>query len=233
MAKIRPWEIHPEPVGSLDEINEIGFDPAFIGSCSQPSENNAGCYAWGICELSCKGTRPHNFGVEIIKPAHNGGGVVQIQKKCTHYTMQKDQLRKNDVVMNIIAREGETIRMRGTEPDEASRVRMERDPQTTNARFKPFERDVEITKFPPLRENPEFTALEYAARQQRARRSADDLIARARITGEDASEFADVRDLIGRPSQGNGADEAGGEGEPSHAPRRGRPPRTAVSNPQD
>ena len=212
MAELKPWEIYHEPVGSVEELKAGNFSLAHFGSCSQRGPNNVGCYAWGMCDLSCKGTRPHYFGVRISKPASNGGHTLEVQRKCTYIVTKRDAMAKNDTVMRIVAREGEEITMRGFAPDADGIKKLESDP-LARVRYKPFEKQVVIDKFPDPRERTDLRELAYSAKMQKIERGERDLMMEALRASDEITEHMDLRHLYGKPHQGGtGADGAGGEG---------------------
>lgn len=109
-------EVPRYPVGTLEELQRDGFDPAVYRSCARPVKDTVGpgmlvvgCDKFDKCNLSCKGkSGPRNYGVEIIKGPALGGHVLRRTLSCIGVAEMADFHEQNDGVINIIADEGET-----------------------------------------------------------------------------------------------------------------------------
>lgn len=107
-----PNDVHFDVLGTVEELEEAGMDPALFGSCSKPIKGiRRGCPQEADCPFSCKGVSgPRMFAVEILKGPSQGGGMVVRELPCMSIARQKKDIEGNQGVVTVIAQEGETYK---------------------------------------------------------------------------------------------------------------------------
>lgn len=110
------------PVGTLDELKEHGLDPWEYPSCAQRNQAAGvwGCPLWDRCQLhGIKGVSgPERFGLRILKPEEMGGNVRHVAMDCYGAVQlaTNAEANKRGEIVEVIAREGESISIIGSEP---------------------------------------------------------------------------------------------------------------------
>lgn len=139
------------PIGTLDEVREHGLDPWEWPSCAQRNVAAGvwGCPLWDRCNLvGIKGVSgPERFGLRILKPDEMGGQMRHVQMDCWGAVQiaSNAEANKRGEIVDVIAREGQSIREIGTKP-------------VTNALgqvtgHEVEERDVTVTPFARIKDN--------------------------------------------------------------------------------
>jgi hypothetical protein len=107
-----------QPLGTLDEIKAVGFDPSRTGSCSEPHKKNIGCSHFHSCRFtSWRDNKlgqpgPINIGIRRAFPPALGGKVNEMQSPCFgwyregHSADQQDS-PKSGITVQIIAYQGD------------------------------------------------------------------------------------------------------------------------------
>lgn len=121
------------PLGTVQELIQIGLSPAEYHACAQRKDGEiAGCPVRHLCTLDEKERTgpapkdwnheernwegPVNLGVDFRKPVFTRGvSGNQEPMPCYIYFQLRNQLRANGGLMKIVAREGETIKSRGSQ----------------------------------------------------------------------------------------------------------------------
>lgn len=107
-----------EPIGTLDEIRELGLDPSRVGTCSKRAGKNVGCPWFNNCRFhqwrdglgGRKG--PLNVGVDVILGPIDGGAWDQKQMPCFQFYASGLAARAKNTdesgeVIRVIAYEGD------------------------------------------------------------------------------------------------------------------------------
>ena len=106
----RQWyeNLPGEPLDSVEQLNRFDIPLGKAHSCSKPDQQrNSGCPCWDTCELSFKGTRPHNGGVEVIKQTSSGVKTRREITDCFRFNLMRNSLEDNEAVVDWIAEEGD------------------------------------------------------------------------------------------------------------------------------
>jgi hypothetical protein len=109
-VNIEPIERSPIPVGSVAEAEAENLDPAVYATCSRPNptSGNVGCAWYHKCKVSAKGqSGPRNYGVEIIKGKHQGGGFLKAAANCMWIADRYENYVRNGGALKVIAEEGQ------------------------------------------------------------------------------------------------------------------------------
>jgi len=120
MAKLTTY-----PIGTLEEIKEVGRLPIHTHTCSKPVKNESlGCPFWDICDKHFKGKEydgpgtagPENEGVEMIQSGTNGRRMVGRETlACYVYWLIYHRIRGNGGAVRAVAQVGETYKTRTSE----------------------------------------------------------------------------------------------------------------------
>lgn len=107
-----PEHVPAHPVGTKDELEELGLDPAVFSSCSKPVRGvNRGCEFFGVCPLSYKGKTfaegggPRRHGFEVAMP---GKPIRRWESECYTMVPRISDIEDNRGAVRVIADEGET-----------------------------------------------------------------------------------------------------------------------------
>jgi len=106
------------PVDALHVLQEKMLDPRAYGSCSLPKQGEClGCRSFGRCEEPTKGEgQPFVYGTRRIKSKERGGGTREVVEPCFIYWAAKDAADASGDVYKIVARAGQSILEKGSEP---------------------------------------------------------------------------------------------------------------------
>lgn len=111
-----------DPRGTTKELGALGIDLASTPSCSRQIIENGetivlGCKQWKGCALKERGlSGPVNKGIQTIK-RHLGSKkavVINNMMTCFHIPGYQRRIENRGGVVNIIASEGEVIKLRGS-----------------------------------------------------------------------------------------------------------------------
>lgn len=196
--------ITTRPVGSLEKIKQLGWDPNRFHTCSEPVQGeNLGCRVWQKCRLSCKGDRPHYFGVQVAKAPSRGSGIIQTIKPCYDIVDYHQKLQVSKFYQKIVKPEGGKIKRRGSKV-----IRTYMDAGKQIQEFAPATWDETVPVFPEPEENPALVKHAYAAAvvQEQEQASAD--YAERMATGGIKDDLTDAP----ASDAGVGAHAAGGKG---------------------
>lgn len=110
-----PQDAPQNPVGTLDELEELGLSPQHYPSCSQPNRmtGNRGCNHWYECPMSYKGKSssegggPRRHAWEI---ARRGKPLLRVEGECWDIAKRISDIQDNKGAVRIIADEGQTYK---------------------------------------------------------------------------------------------------------------------------
>jgi len=108
-----PPNVPSKPVGTVDELQDLGLDPAIFPSCQRPNKAAGirGCDEYGKCPLSCKGKDsssgggPRRFAWERI---FRGRPIRRVEGECWQLARDQEFVELNGGALRVIANEGET-----------------------------------------------------------------------------------------------------------------------------
>lgn len=110
---------NPNPLGSIEELEKRGLDPARYPSCSKPEGfgRNMGCPHFATCIFAFKGSRPQNVAVARVYRVNNSAKV-RI-KPCFNYMAHEHPRRSSDpdtaYGIAIVGYEGDMVKIENTE----------------------------------------------------------------------------------------------------------------------
>jgi len=119
--------LHPNPIGTLDELRREGIGPAFVGSCAPPSKGVRGCSHYEKCifRLTKNGgfrdLGPRNIG--FYHQTHEGHKRQEFMACFTFMQTLYERMRAgirdredglNGEIIRIVAQEGQLIRPKHT-----------------------------------------------------------------------------------------------------------------------
>lgn len=115
MAKVSLDSKAPQisrPVGSLDELRELGVPTRNISTCSErDGNNNAGCPMWYACDRTFRDTRPH---MQIGRITTRDGRVRTSCGPCFNWLRKELDADEKGNLVEIIGGEGDTYTYRGS-----------------------------------------------------------------------------------------------------------------------
>jgi hypothetical protein len=164
---IKPDNLPPLPVGTLDELKKEGLDPTAVGCCHKsvkdgegnhvirgcPFRVNDGDGVMEICQLEERDVAgPRNYGLKITKGKVHGGAVLRREAPCFYIAQFKRQIEANGGMVQIVAWEKGVAKGRPTTYSTVE-VRKGEGLDTTYAARPVLNR--EVTPFVRPGENPE------------------------------------------------------------------------------
>lgn len=110
-VSVSALETRTMPVGTMEELAQENLNPATVPSCAMPNKAAGvlGCEHFHKCVVSAKAKAgPKNYGVQIVKGALVGGGLVRSTVDCVWIAQHHDNIVRNGGSLTVIAEEGET-----------------------------------------------------------------------------------------------------------------------------
>lgn len=126
---IKPDNLPPMPVGTLDELKKEGLDPAHVACCHKrvrdadgndiivgcPFRVNDGENVLEICTLEERDVAgPRNYAVKTTMGRVQGGNVLRREVPCFYIAQFKRQVEANGGLMQILAWEKDVAKGRPT-----------------------------------------------------------------------------------------------------------------------
>jgi hypothetical protein len=100
-----------QPVGSRQEVEDLGCPTRNISTCSLHTPDNMGCEQFRVCDREWRGTRPRN---EIVQRISAAGGVRVTHMPCFAIIPKELAANDNGELYEVIGGEGETYSGRGS-----------------------------------------------------------------------------------------------------------------------
>jgi hypothetical protein len=108
--------LHSTPVGTLQEIEDLGLNKEQYGTCSEPDQSrNVGCRFYRTCKFRRAKDGPMNKGVRIIRRVGERVSVIERVMPCFVVHQTKTMIAGLDGILKVIAEEGEFIKMKLSE----------------------------------------------------------------------------------------------------------------------